>query len=185
MKEILMNFESNEFSMVYEIMRQAFPIAEIRTYEKAYSLLNNEGYKISVIRDYKNRIGGFIAVWDFDKFLFIEHFAVSKRIRGAGIGSEMMKEYLNQNKKPVIIEVEGQETRDAKRRVEFYRRLGFTLSKFGYMQPTLQSTSQELYLKIMSYPSGITEDEFYNFKKIVFSQVYKTTKLLLPYSTEK
>lgn len=174
MKKILEDLDVKEFSMVYGIMRQAFPDAEIRTYEKAYALLDNQGYQISVIQDYENHIGGFIAAWDFVKFRFIEHFAVSKRIRGAGIGSEMMKEYLNQNKKPVIIEVEGLETRDAKRRVEFYRRLGFSLSKFGYLQPALQNTSHELYLKIMSYPSDITEDEFHNFKRVVFSQVYET-----------
>lgn len=174
MEKILKALDVKEFSMVYEIMRQAFPDAEIRTYEKAYALLDNQNYQISVIQDYENNIGGFIAAWDFDEFRFVEHFAVSKRIRGAGIGSEMMKEYLNQSKKPVFIEVEGQETRDAKRRVEFYQRLGFFLSKFGYMQPALQNTLQELYLKIMSYPSGITEDKFNDFKRVVFSQVYET-----------
>lgn len=172
MKEILKNLDVKEFSMVYEIMNQAFPNTEIRTYEKAYALLHNPGYQISVIHDSENHIGGFIAAWNFDKFRFIEHFAVSERIRGAGIGSEMMKEYLNQSKKPVFIEVEEQQTKDAKRRVEFYRRLGFSLSKFGYMQPALQNTSQELYLEIMSYPSAIMENEFYDFKSVVFSEVY-------------
>ncbi len=173
MKKILKNLDARDFPMVYEIMRQAFPNTEIRTYEKAYDLLGNRDYQISTIHNGDN-IGGFIATWDFDKFRFIEHFAVSKRIRGGGIGSEMMKEYLNQSKKPVFIEVEDKETTDARRRVEFYQRLGFSLSKFGYPQPALQDTPQMLHLKIMSYPSSITEEKFLHFKRVVFSQVYKT-----------
>lgn len=88
----------------------------------------------------------------------------------------MLKEYLERSKKPVFIEVEGQKTRDAKRRVEFYRRLGFSLSKFGYIQPALQNTSQELYLKIMSYPSKITKEEFHDFKRTFF---YRSIELII------
>ncbi len=173
MKKILKLLEIHEFSMVYQIMSEAFPMAEIRTYENAKSLLKDDRYQIETIRNAENRIFGFIAAWDLGTFIFIEHLAVSEKIRGTGFGSKMLKEYLDRCKRPVIIEVESTKMEGAKRRIDFYKRMGFSFSNFGYTQPDLQNTSQKIDLNIMSYPNQITKKEFLSLKKLLFRQVYQ------------
>lgn len=160
-----------DFPAVYRLMERAFPKWERRTCEKERALLSHPKYRIYAVRE-KGEICGFISAWDFDDFHFVEHFAVSEEIRGAGIGSRMMRIYLFQSRMPVYLEVEAPGTEEARRRVSFYRRLGFRFTDFGYIQPNLQDTDRSVYLNIMSYPDELTESGFLKIEEILFSQVY-------------
>lgn len=164
--------KEESFTEIYQIMEQSFPKCEIRTYEKAIKLLNNPRYYIYAARKEDRSICGFISSWHFEKFIFVEHFAVLNDMRGGGIGSRMMREYLGQNKLPVYLEVEAADTAITKRRISFYQRLGFILTDFGYIQPNLQKSDQKVFLNIMGYPYGPTKSEFDKFKEVLFSQVY-------------
>jgi ribosomal protein S18 acetylase RimI-like enzyme len=167
--------QKQDFLAVYQIMNEAFPACERRTYDKALQLLDNPLYSIFTFKNPENRIESFIASWEFEHFKFIEHFAVASHSRGTGIGSQMLLTYLQLDQKPVILEVEDLNTVPAKRRITFYERLGFKLTDFGYMQPALQDTSTHLPLKIMSFPIKIKTKDFLNIKKELYSNVYGMT----------
>ena len=104
----------------------------------------------------------------------MEHLAVSREFRGDGIGGQMMREYIQQSVKPVVLEVELPETDIAKRRIAFYQRLGFQLNGFAYRQPPMRKGHGWYPLMIMSFPSSLTEEEFEPIKKKIYREVYQT-----------
>ena len=88
----------------------------------------------------------------------------------------MLKAYLNRSDKPIFLEVELPENDISVRRIEFYKRLGFYLNDFEYLQPPLQKQHDFLPLKVMSYPRSVDEMEFINYKNTVYEKVYKINK---------
>jgi hypothetical protein len=84
----------------------------------------------------------------------------------------MLKEYLSHVVKPVFLEVEPPSTEIARRRINFYERIGFHLNKFDYLQPALQGGQKPLLLKNMTYPNPLEEVFFDYCKKIIFENVY-------------
>lgn len=174
MKIELSELEEKDYKKIYGLMKESFHKEEIRNYENGLKQLNKGNYRILISKDNKGDITGFIAEWDLGSVIFLEHFAVDKGLRGFGIGSEMLKVYLKGASKPVILEVEEDDTEIGKRRIDFYKRMGFYLSEFGYLQPILRGDAKkEIPLRIMSFPAALSEDSFKAFKKEVFSKIYK------------
>ena len=162
-----------EFDRVYEIMKEAFPAEEMRTYEGQKALLDEKNYSLICKRNQENKIVAFMTLWKNKEFSFIEHLATAKEERGSGIGSKFLKEYMENCSTPIILEVEPPTTDIAKRRIEFYERLGFHLTEFLYQQPQLQEGVGSCMLQIMSYPRKIGKEEFEKYKKILFKDIYK------------
>ncbi|MFQ9951418.1 MAG: GNAT family N-acetyltransferase [Clostridium sp.] len=156
------------------MMEEAFPKEEIRTYEGQLNLLENPYYWLKRKMDEEGNLTAFLAVWEFEEFSFVEHLAVSREFRGNGIGGLMMREYIQQSVKPVVLEVELPETDIAKRRIAFYERLGFQLNDFAYQQPPMRKGHGWYPLMIMSFPSSLTEEEFEPIKKKIYREVYQT-----------
>ena len=71
----------NDFEGVFEIMDQSFPQDERRKKEEQRALFSVPEYKVFVRRE-GGKIIAFIAVWEFERFLYVEHFAVSPKKRG-------------------------------------------------------------------------------------------------------
>lgn len=172
-RHILNQLEIKDFALIYNIMELSFPSPEIRTYEKEFELFNHSNYHVLVSYNNNMSIDGFIAEWDYKEFRYLEHFAVHPSSRGSGLGTQMIREYLNQNKKPVYIEVESADNHIAKRRIKYYQRMGFFLSEIGYIQPPLKSTYSEVNLKIMTYPFALPETVLLKYKEKIFENVYK------------
>jgi GNAT superfamily N-acetyltransferase len=172
MKRTLRDLAPGEYPEAYEIMVRSFPRVELRGREEERALLEKLNYRFLVAPLEGGSIGGLLTVWDFEEFRFVEHLAVRQELRGTGIGSRMMREYLDSEDKPAWVEVDGAETVEAKRRIAFYERLGFILSEFGYPQPALQDAAEGVFLRIMTCPCGVTESQFLHVKEKVFSCVY-------------
>lgn len=166
-----------DFQKVYDIMAQSFPPCERRTYEKAEQLLLLPEYHIYTLRGEDGAPCAFLAAWQFEQFRFVEHFAVSRQMRGAGLGSRMMRAFLLQKNLPACLEVEEPVSETARRRVEFYKRLGFVLTNFGYIQPNLQKSQDQVSLKMMSFPHTLSSAEFESVKQMLFARVYGLDEL--------
>ncbi|PXV84889.1 ribosomal protein S18 acetylase RimI-like enzyme [Lachnotalea glycerini] len=164
--------KKEEFSSVYKLMQASFPPAELRSFQDAITLFSNPSYRILIAE--KNKIiEAFIAEWCFEKFHYIEHFAVHPKTRGNGLGSKIMREYQKQLNCPVIIEVEAFATKESKRRISFYERLDFKLSDIKYLQPILQKNTKSVPLCLMCYPSSIEKEALLNMKDYIFEFVYR------------
>lgn len=161
----------HEFDSVFEILEASFPADEYRAYSEQKKLLDDERYTILVDGD--DTVKGFISVWEFDTFIFIEHFAVSKKYRNRGIGASVLSNLCKQVNKQLILEVELPETDTAKRRISFYERNGFCLNSFPYEQPAYSQEKQPVPLLIMSYGNSINLPRFEEIKSDIYKEVYK------------
>lgn len=172
-KQIFKEFQYSDFDSFFKLMKEVFPSIERRSYDDQKKILSEDVYNILVNKDENYNINAFLANWKFAEFNFIEHFAVAENLRGHGLGTLMLKEYLNKSNKPIFLEVELPKNRTSIRRVEFYRRFGFYLNDFDYLQPPMQKQHDYLPLKVMSYPKLVDKNEFTNFKSMVYDRVYK------------
>lgn len=165
-----------EFDQVFAIMKASFPESERRTYDGQKALLSDPHYRLILEKDGNHPIIAFLAAWEFPLFRFVEHIAVDPAIRGSGIGGRLMTAYIEESSKPILLEVEPPTTDLARRRVNFYKRLGFQYNHFDYVQPPLQKGQPDLPLKLMSYPQSLTEATFSLFKETLYTKVYKLYK---------
>lgn len=160
-----------DFEGYFEIMKEAFPPAEYRPKEKQYAILEDPDYTVTLAR-LDGEICGFIAAWRLDGFLFIEHLAVSSGLRGRGVGSLFVKEYKSSAILPLVLEVENLQDDVSLRRIEFYKRLGFTLSDICYDQPNFQKYEKTIPLRIM-YCENEHPLDVAKLKDEIFKKVYK------------
>lgn len=163
----------DEFEKIYSIMEAAFPKDERRPYEKQKLCLDNPKYSIAAISDTDSEPLGFIAYHCFDSFVFIEHFAISSKHRNMGIGGKMLAEFINKLNMPVCLEVEPPTTDLAKRRIEFYKKHGFFLNDYPYIQPPMSEGQASLPLLIMTTQKPLTSDEFKKVRSTLHKEVYK------------
>ncbi|MDL2315168.1 GNAT family N-acetyltransferase, partial [Bacteroidales bacterium OttesenSCG-928-C19] len=132
----------------------------------------DERYRMSVILDEDENPVGILFFWEFAKFIYIEHLAFSHNQRGKGWGSRVLKEFMNLNKLPVVLEIELPETTDAQRRLVFYERLGFVRNNYRYIQPPYSDGKPSIEMLVMS-TNSLTEDHFEEVRKTLHRDVYK------------
>ena len=116
---------------------------------------------------------GFISYWDFEDFIYIEHFATSKSLRGNGIGGKAIDTFKQSCQgKPVVLEVEMPTDDISKRRIAFYNKHGFTLSELPYMQPAYRPCDAPIELRIMSTDPVFTTKGFDKVTGTIHRHVY-------------
>ena len=146
------------FNLVYEKMTTAFPYEERRELLDQKDCLSNKFFRFFEIFDNSVAVG-FITIWDFAEFVFIEHLAIDEQKRAGGYGSkaiELVKELYN---KPIILEAEAPETEQQIKRIRFYNKQGFNVNSYQYEQPSYHG-GEGVPLKILSYPNILTQSEF-------------------------
>lgn len=115
---------------------------------------------------------GFITAWKFEKFIYIEHFAIDASARNGGIGGRALKQFLASCQAPVVLEVEIPTDELSKRRIGFYERLGFTLDQHLYYQPPYQEGGETLEMRLMTYGKIDLAIFFEQVKQTLYTQVY-------------
>ena len=113
-----------------------------------------------------------MAVWEFDDFLFLEHFALDGAIRNKGIGGQMLLELTKKYHKMICLEVEPPNDEISLRRINFYKRNGFVLNMYPYMQPSMSKGKKSIPLMIMTHKREIDTHEFENIRNVLYKNVY-------------
>lgn len=161
-----------DFGEVWKIMEESFPVDERRDRKGQEEVLNNPYYHLYGYRQRKEVVA-FLAVWEFDVFTFVEHFAVKHTYRNGGLGAELLKQLLERNGLPVILEAEPPIGEMQERRIRFYERNGFLLNPYEYVQPAMSAEGKKIPLDIMSYPRRLTVGEYETIRDILYRCVYK------------
>jgi len=160
-----------EFDRVFALMQASFPTVEYRPYDAQRALLHDSRYRIWVQGDAQIRV--FLTVWELGDFLFVEHFAVDPAHRGKGLGSAMLAELQGRTQQPLCLEVELPETEQARRRIAFYERAGFTCNTYAYEQPPMARGKAAVPLLLMTTGGGVTEARFRAIRDTLYKEVYK------------
>ncbi len=132
---VLIDIKKLNIDKFYKLHKQDFPFDERRSKEKYKQLLNNLNFKNTYIF-LENKLIGYINFWDFNDFIFIEHFAIFKELRDKGYGTKFLNSFLQNTSKDIIFEIEPVTDEITTRRANFYLRLGFKFSDVEYYQPS-------------------------------------------------
>lgn len=159
------------FDKVYDKMKAAFPLEERRNSFDEKNCLNDNKFKLFEIFDGEKEVG-FIALWVFSEFIFIEHLAIDSDKRNGGYGSKALRLVKEKYNRTIILEAEAPETEQQIKRIRFYDRHGFKVNDFPYMQPSYHG-GEGVPLKILSFPRLISQEEFDNFITLTRKYVYK------------
>lgn len=169
----LVKINIDDFECFYKLLEDSFPNDERRKYENQKRLFSEEKYSVWGYKNEHGLVVAFIAFWKFENFNYIEHFAVSSELRCNGLGTQLIRQYLKFFNETTILEVELPNDQISIRRINFYKRMGFVLNDYDYVQPPMQEESSFLPLKIMSYNNYIDFEDFDEIKDYLYKYVYK------------
>ena len=92
---------------------------------------------------------GLLTTWHFEKFIYIEHFAIAPALRSLGYGTEALLTFIKRQNRPIILEAEPPTDELSTSRVRFYQRCGLTLYEYPYIQPAYTPPSHPVELRLM------------------------------------
>ena len=183
---MLQRINETDFPEIYRIMQASFSDDEYRPYDEQLALFEEPEYRVYYMPAIgMERVGnhstgnstmhaaGFLAVWEFESFTYIEHFAVDPALRNSGTGSAMLQELVRKYQKQICLEVELPEDELTRRRIGFYERNGFVFNEYPYIQPPISKGKSPVPLRVMTYGKGITRQAFEEMRKVLYRRVYK------------
>ena len=169
----LIPITEERFDLVFSKMIAAFPFEERRDISDQKECLNNKFFNFFEIFDNEADVG-FITIWEFPEFVFIEHFAIDEDKRAGGNGSKAIELVKDAYNKPIILEAEAPETEQQIKRIRFYDRAGFKMNSYDYEQPSYHG-GEGVPLKILSFPEALNQDEFDLFIKRTRENPYRNS----------
>ncbi len=170
---MIRQIQVSEFPKIYSIMAQSFPLDEYRGYAGQQALMNDPVYSIFAETDANGCVCAFIAIWDLEEFLFIEHLASLPQCRNMGLGSKLLQYVLEHHSKQACLEVELPDREIARRRIGFYERNGFHINPYDYCQPALSPNRSPVPLRIMTSGNTVDAETFSKIKDRLYRRVYR------------
>jgi ribosomal protein S18 acetylase RimI-like enzyme len=160
------------FSNLYDLYISAFLPTERRTCAGLeYELLYEKRFYANALLQ-NDQFVGFFNFWTFDRFCYIEHFAINPLFRSQHIGSEAMEIFKGMTGLPIVFEVEMPNDTIASRRIHFYERLGFSVLSHDYAQPSYEDNDFIMPMLMMSNDIHFASTHFDLIKKTLYNEVY-------------
>ncbi len=157
-----------DLAQIYVQMQQNFCLDEIRDFPQAEKVYDHEKYHLYHLQKDGENVG-FIAIWAFDGFAFVEHFVIYAEHRNKGLGGTALG-VVKQRYGQIVLEVEPPQEPMAVRRFAFYQRQGFVANEYPYMQPSYRENGNEVRLILMSCPCVLENAE--KAVKEIYREVY-------------
>lgn len=134
-------------SLAEQLYTDSFPPEERRPWD---DIANGNGPELHMVFA-DGKFAGFVTTWDLGSWTYIEHFAIMPDRRGGGIGAMALSVLKEMNCRPLLLEAEPpcEENPMAARRIEFYRRNGFFLLDYDYIQPPYAPGLTSVPLRLM------------------------------------
>jgi GNAT superfamily N-acetyltransferase len=154
--------EDQYFAEFWEIYTTSFPLDERRVSEQEIAVFEKTEYQVNGYLS-EDHLIGFIAFWTAKAFIFIEHFAVAPEVQGKGFGHIILKQFIEGEAIPVILEIEPPVDDLTNRRLRFYESAGFVKNKHLHFQPPYHTEASPLQLNILTFPHQITPDLYLQF----------------------
>lgn len=141
--------DKEELQKIYDSYCLAFPEEERRNEQQFLELFTNDLCSIFLIEYHQEKVGYFIS-WNLTKGLFLEHLEIFPDYRGKKIGAAFLQK-ISENNETIILESEPESYGEiAKKRLEFYKRNGFIILDFDYIQPAYESSKSSISLNLLA-----------------------------------
>ncbi len=155
----LKRIDTDSFADFYSLLEQDFCLLERKTADKERQALADERFCPCWIEQDGRRVG-YICYWRLDGYLYVEHFAMLREVRGMHLGTAFLRELLAEADLPVVLEVERPTDEVTVKRIGFYRYLGFALNTYDYYQPSYHPGQPQVPMYVCSYKEPLTEQQY-------------------------
>ena len=153
----LEHLKREDFDGLWQEMEASFVKEERRDKEDALKIMDREEYCLFHTVENGERVG-FVALWVLEGFVFLEHFVTYEKYRNKGIGRRVL-DLLKEKYDKIVLEAEHPESEMSRRRIGFYRRSGFFVNDYPYIQPPYRKGESGVPLLLLSYPSILDNAE--------------------------
>lgn len=150
----------NDFLSIYSI---SFPLHEQRNHEQQLYAFGNKHYRL-FCQNNENRLDAFLAFWDFEEYVYIEHFAVNDKIRGKSIGTNTLRQFKKEIKKTIVLEIDPVIDEITAKRLDFYQKLDFKLCPFKHIHPAYHKKYEPHELLVLSSDSILSPAMYETFR---------------------
>ena len=162
--------ESDHSHFAQSLFEEAFPEQERPPFS---SLRHRDAGKFHfLVAENGDDPVGILTYWTFDDLVYIEHFAIDEDLRNQGLGKAVFLNFLSQQKKQVVLEVEHPHDEESENRVEFYTSMGLYINSQDYLQPSYHGDQVTVPMIIMS-KYELDDDEFIEIRDLIYREVYK------------
>ena len=154
----------------FQRLNEYFPVEEMKAKEQLEALLRDKPNQY-----YKDESDLHIMMYaEYTDFIFVDFLWVSEEARGRGIGKKLIQK-LKDKKKTILLEVEpvNENDEDTEKRLRFYFREGFRVSKdLSYYFQALVSRS-ETKLDIMYWAEQEkTDQQLLDYMTIIYEDIH-------------
>lgn len=161
----------NELNALKSAYYESFPEQERRPWSSICTM-QNLSFRFVAIRE-AGELVGFVTLWLLSGFVYVEHLLVMARYRGVGMGGRIVHAlHERYSSLPIVLEVEPADMGlMARRRINFYQRLGFKVQSIDYMQPPYTPLGASIPLLLMS-SQDMTKVELERVAGLIHREVY-------------
>lgn len=154
--------ECPEFEIVWEMYQYSFPAHEKREKSEQIRALQDKRCHLDLFYDRENPIG-FMLWWKYPEFVYIEHIAINRNIRGKGYGKQILKDFCANETLPQILEIDPLTDEVAKRRWHFYKQLGYVQNPYRHFHRPYREGNDVFELIILSHKTPLPETLYHTF----------------------
>lgn len=156
---LLKRIEQQDFAAFYSLLEADFCLPERKTADKERQAFADGRFFPCWIELDGQRIG-YLCYWQLNRFLYVEHFAMCREVRGRHLGTAFLSQFLSGVELPVVLEVERPFDEVSAKRIDFYRYLGFYLNAYDYYQPSYHPGQPQVPMYLCSYDLPLSEQAY-------------------------
>lgn len=150
--------EDAGFQEAWALYGRSFPLHEQRLLQDQARVMGHPEYHFLRVED-GGRLVGLLLCWQAPDFVYVEHLCTPEAVRGQGWGARILA-YLEEQGKPVILEIDPPVAALALRRKGFYERAGFRENPHAHVYPPYRAAYAGHDLTVMSYPQVLPLEEY-------------------------
>lgn len=154
----LKDSEIKHFLEAWNLYNDSFPKEEKRILKEQEIILKDKRYNPTIFVK-NDEVVAILFFWKFEKYTFIEHFAISCKLRGQSYGTKILEDFLQKHQN-VVLEIEPIFDEITSKRFDFYKKFNFIINDFKHFQIPFRNDSQELELLILSHKNKLEKIEY-------------------------
>lgn len=160
------------YSSFLELYSISFPIFEQRLASQQEYAFSQDQYHLLCYTEQEHFIG-FISYWEFEQYIYIEHLAICDDRRGKGYGGRLLNEFVEQQSKIVLLEIDPVVDELSKKRLRFYTHHGFYTNEYVHDHPAYRLNYPAHRLVVLSHGRRLSPKEYTTFAYELQSVVMK------------
>lgn len=170
-KKKYISINDNElFNGMWDIYEKSFPETELRKISNLRSVMQNGHCKV-IVHYTQEGVVGFIIFWEYADFIYLEFFATNPDMRNGGYGAHILRDFIAEHQKPLILEIDGMVDEISNRRCGFYKREGFILNHYNHRPTAYNDKNVHLDMHIMTYKQAISQEQYDKFNEILTNDI--------------